>query len=877
MKRHYFAKETVQSSAMDCGPAALKCILEGYGIPISFGRLREACQTGLDGTSINALEQVTNQLGLKAEQMMLPNDHLLQAEAQLLPAIVVTERPGGGTHFVVIWRQHGPYLQIMDPAVGRRWIRRETLLETLYEHRQPMRAQDWFAWASNSRAFVFPLIQRLQQIGFAKDIAEVLTVKTLKQGDWYALATLDAATRAVAGFKKSGYFRSKKQTTALLEELIAGDPNLIPKPYWSVLPYEEEPSDEPLVLMCGAVFIQIGEPDQPTAENLDDSELPDPIKAALREPPANAAKALANLIFKENHGLLLVLAMLLLIQSGGVVLEAILLRGFMEIGQALQLPELRLGAGLALVAFAVSMLLVQYPIVRSVLTLGRKLETRLRLALLRKIPKVSDRYFHGRLTGDLAERNHAIHYIRQLPNLVQDLLAASITLLAITASLIWIAPGFAHWILLTSMATVVIPLSLFPLMAERDMKVRAQEAALSRFYLDSLQGATPIHAHGAANAMRNEHERQLTDWTRASYELLNAGALMRLQQFIGLAMTWFIVWRYHDSNPQSGSILLLVYWLLQLPTLGEQIAGLIQQYPIQRNLTLRLIELLTIPEEEDPHQSYHAHQTPLHIQMQNLSLHSGRHAILQDINLNINPGEHIAIVGASGAGKSTLVGLLLGWNQPSQGSLLINGNPLDAAQRTALRRATAWLDPSVTLWNRNLLDNLNYGNPRDQRHPQFDSILEQAQLLEIVAQQPKGFQSMIGDNGSLLSGGEGMRVRFGRALLKPNAKLAILDEAFRGLDSKTRRTMLQDARSHWSESTLLYISHDQDSALNFDRVIVMQNGQIVQDGNPRELAQSEGAFRNLLQAEQAVRENLWKHSNWRHLHQDQGQIEEQQS
>src|SRR5262245_18007696 len=122
MKRRLLVPEIVQTSAMDCGPAALTSLLSGYGIPVSYGRLREACQTDVDGTSIDVLEQVANQLGLAVEQIMIPPDHLLRSDAAALPAIVVTRHAFEQTHFVVVWRKHGPLVQVMDPAVGRRWM-----------------------------------------------------------------------------------------------------------------------------------------------------------------------------------------------------------------------------------------------------------------------------------------------------------------------------------------------------------------------------------------------------------------------------------------------------------------------------------------------------------------------------------------------------------------------------------------------------------------------------------------------------------------------------------------------------------------------------------------------------------------------------------
>ena len=121
-KRRWLVPEVVQTSAMDCGPAALKCLLEGFHIPVSYGRLREACQTNVDGTSIDMLEEVANQLGVDAEQVMIPVDHIFLSEAAVLPAMVVVRQADGATHFVVIWRRHGSWLQVMDPAIGRRWV-----------------------------------------------------------------------------------------------------------------------------------------------------------------------------------------------------------------------------------------------------------------------------------------------------------------------------------------------------------------------------------------------------------------------------------------------------------------------------------------------------------------------------------------------------------------------------------------------------------------------------------------------------------------------------------------------------------------------------------------------------------------------------------
>ena len=162
--RRFLAPEVVQTSAMDCGPAALKCLLEGFGITVSYGRLREACQTDVDGTSIDTLEDIAGQLGLDATQMMMPADHLLLPEAQALPALVVTRLPSGDNHFVVVWGLHGRWVQVMDPGTGRRWLSRRRFLGELSIHHQPIDPTDWRDWAA-SPGFCEPLQQRLLRLG----------------------------------------------------------------------------------------------------------------------------------------------------------------------------------------------------------------------------------------------------------------------------------------------------------------------------------------------------------------------------------------------------------------------------------------------------------------------------------------------------------------------------------------------------------------------------------------------------------------------------------------------------------------------------------------------------------------------------------------
>jgi ATP-binding cassette subfamily B protein len=266
---------------------------------------------------------------------------------------------------------------------------------------------------------------------------------------------------------------------------------------------------------------------------------------------------------------------------------------------------------------------------------------------------------------------------------------------------------------------------------------------------------------------------------------------------------------------------------------------------------------------------------PVSIAFEEVSLAASGHVILENVSAVVPKGAHIAIVGASGAGKSSLVGALLGWHRPSSGRILVDGAPLDT-RLEALRRATAWVDPAVQLWNRALIENLAYGSARATES--YAPVLDAADLHGVLEGLPDGLQTVLGEGGALVSGGEGQRVRLGRGLLRADASLVILDEPFRGLDRTTRKTLLQRSREWWKNATLLCVTHDVAETLAFDRVLVIDGGKLVEDGKPEELAARDGSvYRALLDAERAVHEELWADAAWRRCRVAEGAVQETQA
>ena len=857
--------EVVQTSNMDCGPAALKSLLGGFGIHAHYGRLREACQTDVDGSSIDTLEVVANELGLEAEQIMLPADHVLLDEARAMPAIAVVLQPNGLTHFVIIWRRHGSFVQVMDPAVGRRWIQGSRFLRELYVHSMAVPAADWREYAG-SVDFIRPLLCRMHEIGIAQESQPLLHAAN-GDSSWRTIAALDAGVRMMQSIVSSGAIQRGAEAERILKTFLEDDSN-IPDHYWSVRPSLIEDQ----LLMRGAVLVRVlgrrknipGETTEPSSPEL---------IAALKQPPARPGRVLLEMLTEDGLLSPTLIIGSMIAASAAVIFEAVLFRGLLDLGRWLPFPAQRAAAISAVITFSLALLILEIPLTRNLLRFGRRLEARLRLAFLRKIPRLGDRYFQSRLKSDMAERSHSIHRIRRLPELGGQLLRYGFEIIFTTAGIVWLDPASAMIAIAAAFCAVAIPIFSQPWLMERDLRFRTHTGALTHFYLDALLGLVAIRTHGAQSALRREHESLLSEWARAGLTLQRAVLSLETLQFLaGFGLAVWLLTSYLARSGETGAVLLLVYWALNLPALGQEVGLIAWQYPAYRNITLRLLEPLGAIEQTTPPRStpFDPQARPAALAFQDVSATVAGHTVLRDINLSIPAGAHVAVVGRSGAGKSSLVGVLLGWYRPSSGHVTIDGAELDEERIEQLRPYIAWVDPAVQLWNRPLAENLEYGLPASARLA-LDQVIDAAGLRRVLERLPDGPKTPLGEGGGLVSGGEGQRLRFGRALLRPGVRLVILDEAFRGLDLEQRGTLLKRARELWREATIISISHDISEAMGFERVLVVEDGRIVEDGEPNILAQNpESRFANMLGAEYQVREGLWSSAGWRRLRLDDG-------
>jgi len=812
MTRRFFVPEVIQTSAMDCGPASLKALFGGFGIYLSYGRLREACQTDVDGTSIDALENVAPKLGLAVSQAIIPADFLLLEEAACLPAIVVVNLPNGETHFVVVWRVHGPFVQIMDPAVGRVWMARHAVLRSLYMHQQEGPRAAWEEW-SQSAAFTVVLQERMRAVGVEPRL-------------WANRAHLDAALRLAKCLIEAGSLKPGKETGEFLK-LCEQNPEQIPPEFWTAR--EIQNSDQ--MLLRGAVLLKATGP----LPNMYSETLPESLSAVLREPPPRVWSPVWGAIRASGRILPAMIGVALLAAGASTACQGLLFRGFLDLARHLNLSGQRVTALALMIAFLGGVLALEWPASLGLLRLGRHLELRLRLHFLRKIPLLSDRYFQSRLISDMALRAHMLQVLRQLPELAGMFVRLGASLLFTVAGIAWLYRSAALPALLMACIAVSIPLLFQPALIERDLRSREMTGALSRFYFDALRGVRAIQAHCAERTLQSAQAGQLEEWAKAAFRHQNLFVRAEILQMVStFGLTVLMVYQQAARTGNMADSLLLVYWALSISFTGQQLASITWSLPALRNTLLRFMEPLGAQEETVVEVVPVKSSRGIHVAIEKASVVAGGQRILNDVSLEVEPGRHVGIIGLSGAGKSSLVGLLLGWHKPESGTVQIDGLPLNAARLFQLRRETAWIDPQVHLFNASLFENLVYGNGEDAV-ARLDTVLENADLADVLERLPNGMQTSLGEGGALVSGGEGQRVRIGRGLARPDVRLAILDEPARGLDRERRHKFLRRARKHFESATMFYITHDVTDTLDFDYVLVIEQGRVLEQGAPSKL------------------------------------------
>ncbi|ACA20874.1 ABC transporter related [Methylobacterium sp. 4-46] len=221
--------------------------------------------------------------------------------------------------------------------------------------------------------------------------------------------------------------------------------------------------------------------------------------------------------------------------------------------------------------------------------------------------------------------------------------------------------------------------------------------------------------------------------------------------------------------------------------------------------------------------------------------------VFSDFNLTIEPGQKVGLVGRSGGGKSTLFTLLQRFYDPQSGRILIDGQNIGRVTQESLREAITVVPQDISLFHRSLRENIRYGRP-DATDEEVWAAAEAARCTDFISDLPQGFDTIVGDRGVKLSGGQRQRIAVARAILK-DSPILLLDEATSALDTESEEAIREALHNLMQGRTVIAIAHRLSTLKDFDRIVVLDGGQVIQDGSPERLIHLDGFYRDLIQRE----------------------------
>ncbi len=473
------------------------------------------------------------------------------------------------------------------------------------------------------------------------------------------------------------------------------------------------------------------------------------------------------------------------------------------------------------------------------------------LKLFEYLQQHSQTYFNNRFAGSLANKvsNGADGAEHMLESFLWNYYGIALNMLATVvylASVDWrFAAVFVGAVVLIISLNIVLVQRLIPLVvdyADRSSKFRGglvdtlTNIAAVKSYAREKNEFTYIKTLADERFASNQREWSFSEWIL----VLNNVIVVVLQTalFLGSAYLWSI------GSITAGTVVMLITVLYRvqgdLVFIGNNIRSFIRQYgTIEEGLS----EILVGQELTDDSRAHTLTVSGGSVELAAVGFNYEKQPIFADFSLSIPAGQRLGVVGASGAGKTTLVSLLLRQHNLDAGVISVDGQDISTVTQQSLRSQIALVPQEPLLFHRSIRENIAYGNPTASDEELF-AAAKKAQAHDFIMSLPDGYETLVGERGVKLSGGQKQRVAIARALLK-DARILILDEATSALDSESEVAIQRALESLMEGRTVMAIAHRLSTLRKMDRIIVLEGGQIVEDGTHESLSRAGGVYQRL--------------------------------
>ncbi len=373
--------------------------------------------------------------------------------------------------------------------------------------------------------------------------------------------------------------------------------------------------------------------------------------------------------------------------------------------------------------------------------------------------------------------------------------------------------------------------------------------------IDSLLNYETVKYFTNESFEANAYDEQLADWEKAKMQnRLSLFALNGGQAFIvSLAMTAMLALAAYQVTHQQmtlGDFVLVNAFMMQLfiplNFLGfvyREIKGSLAN--IEQMFTL----LRKVPKVLDANDARELSLTKGALSFENVSFYYDEsRPILKNVSFVVKAGQKVAVVGESGSGKSTLVKLLFRFYDCQQGTIKVDNDKITEITQHSLRKNIGIVPQDTVLFNDSLFENVKYGNTTASK-AQVEKAVELSHLSDFITSLPKGYETVVGERGLKLSGGEKQRVAIARTILK-NPAILVFDEATSSLDSHSEQAILKAIKDVAKDHTSLVIAHRLSTIVDADNIIVLHKGEIIEQGDHQSLLSKQGHYANMWQLQQ---------------------------